>query len=307
MPKVSVIIPNYNHAPFLEKRIDSVLNQTYQNFELIILDDFSKDNSKHIIEKYRNHPKVSNIIYNESNSGSPFKQWKKGVDLAKGEFIWIAESDDYADIFFLEELIEKALKNPSSGIIYCESYSVNRDDEIIGVWNNNRDLLWENDFEKGGMEMISKYLIYANVIPNASAVLLNKSKINFSFEIASKFKINGDWLIWIKLLENSDISFLSKKLNYFRQHDIKASNTAIRTGKNWLEYIKIQNYLKSRIIISKSSKNEILHPIIIAWLNSLKNKDVSIKTKINIFYYLLKYNCFLSTRILGAILYHRIT
>lgn len=72
-PLVSIIIPNYNHAPFLKERIDSVLNQTYDNFEVIILDDKSTDNSKEVIEVYRSHPRISQIVYNEENSGSTFK------------------------------------------------------------------------------------------------------------------------------------------------------------------------------------------------------------------------------------------
>src|ERR1700752_3159230 len=77
-PKVSVIIPNYNHATFLIERIDSILCQTFQDFELIILDDCSNDNSRSIIEKYHGHEKISHIIYNPTNSGSPFMQWQKG-------------------------------------------------------------------------------------------------------------------------------------------------------------------------------------------------------------------------------------
>ncbi|ENV48656.1 hypothetical protein P255_00165 [Acinetobacter brisouii CIP 110357] len=75
MIKVSVIIPNYNHHKFLHARLDSILKQTYQNFEIIILDDCSTDESRDIIELYRNHPKVSHIIYNTKNSGSSFIQW----------------------------------------------------------------------------------------------------------------------------------------------------------------------------------------------------------------------------------------
>lgn len=77
-PLVSVLIPNYNHSIFLEERIQSVLNQKYQNFEVIILDDCSTDNSKNVIDKYKHNPKISHIIYNEINSGSTFKQWNKG-------------------------------------------------------------------------------------------------------------------------------------------------------------------------------------------------------------------------------------
>ena len=91
MPKVSVIIPNYNHAQFLEQRVESVLNQTFQDFEIIFLDDASTDNSKEVFSKYSNHPKISHVIFNETNSGSPFKQWNKGFGLSTGEYIWIAE------------------------------------------------------------------------------------------------------------------------------------------------------------------------------------------------------------------------
>ena len=79
IPIVSIIVPNYNYARFLDIRMESILNQTFQDFEIILLDDHSTDNSVEIIEKYRNNPKVSYIDINKENSGSPFRQWKKGI------------------------------------------------------------------------------------------------------------------------------------------------------------------------------------------------------------------------------------
>ena len=96
-PKLSVIVPNYNYARFLNARIGSILNQSFQDFELILLDDCSTDNSREVLECYRNNPHVSHIVFNEQNSGSPFIQWMKGIELARGEYIWIAEADDLAD------------------------------------------------------------------------------------------------------------------------------------------------------------------------------------------------------------------
>ena len=96
-PSVSVIIPNYNHARYLRERIDSVLNQRFQDYEIILLDDNSTDESPTIIQSYASAPHVTHIEINEQNSGSPFAQWDKGISLAAGEFIWIAESDDVAD------------------------------------------------------------------------------------------------------------------------------------------------------------------------------------------------------------------
>ena len=101
-PLVSIIVPNFNHAAFLAQRLESIYNQTFSSFEVILLDDASTDNSIEILNLYKNHPKTAHFIINTINSGSPFKQWQKGVELAKGELIWIAESDDYAAINFLE-------------------------------------------------------------------------------------------------------------------------------------------------------------------------------------------------------------
>ena len=78
-PLVSVIIPNYNHARYLKQRLDSVFNQTYQNFEVIFLDDCSTDNSLEIIEQYKDNPHLKQVVVNETNSESLYVQWRKGL------------------------------------------------------------------------------------------------------------------------------------------------------------------------------------------------------------------------------------
>ncbi|RYE13814.1 MAG: glycosyltransferase family 2 protein, partial [Sphingobacteriaceae bacterium] len=103
-PKVSVIIPNYNHARYLPQRIESVIHQTFQDIEVILMDDCSLDTSRTIIAQYAAQDNRIRVILNEQNSGSTFKQWNKGIALAKGEYVWIAESDDYAELDFLETL-----------------------------------------------------------------------------------------------------------------------------------------------------------------------------------------------------------
>src|SRR5262245_4202511 len=100
-PKVSVIIHNYNHCRYLGQRIDSVLNQAFGDFELLILDDASTDASHEVLARYYAKPRVR-IVVNTRNSGSAFPQWNRGIGLAKGDYIWIAESDDDADSHFLE-------------------------------------------------------------------------------------------------------------------------------------------------------------------------------------------------------------
>src|SRR5664280_853615 len=106
------------HARFLRRRIESVLCQTYQDFELILLDDCSSDESRSLLSEYAGDPRVR-IKFNEVNSGSPFRQWNKGVGLARGEYVWIAESDDYADERMLERLLTVLEAEPEVVFAYC--------------------------------------------------------------------------------------------------------------------------------------------------------------------------------------------
>src|SRR5215467_16170811 len=125
MPKVSIVVPNYNHARFLPQRLDSILGQTFQDFELILLDDCSTDDSRSVLSQHGRDPRVR-IEFNEVNSKNPFKQWNKGVGLARGEYVWIAESDDYADERFLEKLVARLDAEPRAAFAYCRSWRVVR-------------------------------------------------------------------------------------------------------------------------------------------------------------------------------------
>src|SRR5260370_24418527 len=111
MTTVSIIVPNYNHGRFLRRRIETILTQTFQDLELILLDDCSTDDSRTILKHYASSPCVR-IEFNEVNSGSAFKQWNKGVRLATGKYVWIAESDHYADPQFLERLVPLLASHP---------------------------------------------------------------------------------------------------------------------------------------------------------------------------------------------------
>lgn len=221
-PKISVIIPNYNHAAFLKQRIESVLNQTFQDFEIIILDDSSTDNSKVIIEEYRGHPKLERIVYNDKNSGSTFLQWNKGVELATGQIIWIAESDDFAEKDFLIKMVPNFLKSENIGICFCQSYKLSDLNQVTGSWKSWTDdidaLTFSKSFIMEGSEFIEKYLIHKNVIPNASAVLFKKAAYLNVDGANPNVETCSDWLTWLKILTISDVSYEPQMLNYFRYH-----------------------------------------------------------------------------------------
>lgn len=225
MPLVSIIIPNYNHAPYLRERIDSVLQQRFQDFELILLDDSSSDNSREILEAYRNHPKVSHLVFNETNSGSTFIQWKKGIELAQGEWIWIAESDDLCEALFLEKMLEAVAKE-ASDFVYCNSRIID-EHGMSAEWFGFVDLpskkhfpQFEQSFSMPGTDFMNAWMVTYNFIPNASAVLFKKALIqNAHFSRLAGFKLLGDWYFWnLLLLSTPRIVYLAEPLNLFRTH-----------------------------------------------------------------------------------------
>lgn len=248
---VSVIIPNYNHERYLQHRIDSVLNQTYQDFELIILDDKSKDNSVTIIESYRSNPKVSHIVYNEVNSGTTFKQWKKGIELAKGDYIWIAESDDYADVTFLEKTMS-LIENNNSVLCFSQSYIIDEHDTI----KREKEEVLKSD-SCNVDSFLSDLLLYGNVVYNASMVVFRKDAIDKTiWDELSRLRYCGDWLFWAHLAINGTgtVSEVKEHLNYFRNHSANVSNRAEVCGLTFLEGFPISKMIARKQGVKSDKK-----------------------------------------------------
>ncbi len=220
--RLSVIVPNYNHSAFLKERLNSIINQSYGNFECLILDDCSTDNSREIIDGYLRIDSRLRSIYNDENSGSTFAQWNKGVAHTNGEFVWIAESDDVADPDLLKELINVLETDPEIALAYCQSYRYTEGSEVKGTWNTDTDELdadlFCRDFLIDGKEFISRFLIHRNTIPNASAVVFRRSVYEKAGGAEKHLKTNSDWLTWLKMSFFGKIAFVSRPLNYFRYH-----------------------------------------------------------------------------------------
>lgn len=235
MPEVSIILPNYNHARFLEERLDSIFLQTFQDFELLILDDASTDGSREILSRYKDDPRVR-LIFNETNSGSSFKQWNLGAQEAKGEYLWIAESDDRSSPFFLQEMLECLRPNKSAVLAYCQSLILNEGGEFGELFNpdirlipyETKDKRWSNSFSGEGKSEIKSWLSRRNTIPNASSVLIRRNAYLTSGGADERFQLCGDWDFWIRLLSQGDLIYLAKPLNHWRTHHKSVRKTTNR-------------------------------------------------------------------------------
>ena len=236
-PSVSVIVPNYNHAQFLKQRIDSILNQTFTDYELIILDDCSTDNSKEIIDSYADSKKLSHIVYNDTNSGSLFSQWQKGLALAQGEWIWIAESDDYSAPNFLETLMSKTSDGVS--LVFCISNIVDEDGACVsdssGWLSDIAGQMLENDFVAEGKTLFYEVHAYKNIVSNTSSVVFRKNLVD-NVHFPYGYKICGDWLFFAQMTLVGNVAYVAEPLNFWRQH----SKTTRNVGSLETERMRLQ-------------------------------------------------------------------
>jgi glycosyltransferase involved in cell wall biosynthesis len=269
-PTVSVVVPNYNHAKYLPQRMESILRQTYSDFEIIILDDASSDDSLAVIQNYLSIPEVR-FVPNAQNSGTTFAQWNKGVDLARGKYVWIAESDDFAEPDLLGNLVPILHKNPEVGIAYGQSRMVDQNgmevmDTLARILEPLDRRRWNASFVASGIEECRRYLLWLNTIPNASAVVFRKQTFLAAGKADFSLKLTGDWFMWVKMLLISDLGFHASIVNSFRQH-----GATVRERQGWEVYqnekVRIQFEILRKAGLDRATKkklvlqkvNELLH------------------------------------------------
>lgn len=246
---ISVVIPNYNYERFMYQRLYSILSQHQKLNEIIILDDCSTDDSRKLItEMVDKLSPYINIrkVYNETNSGSAFKQWQKGFSLAKSDYVWIAEADDYCSEDLLDYLV-KPLKKYSDVMI---SYS---DTAFIDVFGNitlksikseidiQKSGHWNKSYVNDGISEIKDYSYLNCTIANVSSCLIKNGDYNKYLEKSGSYKQAGDWLFYVNIMRKGKIAFCNKALNYYRVHGNNVSSTMNRK-KHIDEINKIHSY-----------------------------------------------------------------
>ena len=256
-PAVSVIVPNYNHEKYLVQRLNSIFEQTFQDFEVILLDDASVDHSLNILKKYAHIGDVT-LVCNEQNSGLPFKQWVKGMEIARAEIIWIAESDDICSPLFLEKLLP-SFKSGDTCLAYVNSHIINQDSEVIGDYTNDTYLLslsptkWKTAYRATGQQEVNDGLGIKNTILNISAALFRKPKL--SQGLTSKvesMQLAGDWYFLVNIIKDGWVHYLPQKLNSHRRHEnsvIAQVVTKKRAQVFFYEIYLVQNYVFTNYIL----------------------------------------------------------
>jgi glycosyltransferase involved in cell wall biosynthesis len=268
----SIIIPNYNHARFLKKRIDSVLQQTFTDFEVIILDDCSTDDSIEILDSYKDH-RITHRIYNSENSQSPFSQWKKGLQLAKYDYIWIAESDDFCSPELLSSAYKVLNHDKEISLYYCDSNLMGENEEpfynTVQKYTHELDsALWDHDHQINGKTYVRKYLSKKNFILNASSVIFRRDYGLDAVDAIQDFKTSGDWFFYAQILLQGDVYFHAVKQNYFRHssQSTRNYNTLEKRERRILEKVKVNEFFIRHFNYSETERQLVVTGLIDEWI-----------------------------------------
>lgn len=230
MEKISIIIPTYNNAKYLVRCIDSILNQTYKNIEIIIVDDGSTDNTKDILKKY--DYKSINYIYQKNRGVSSARN--KGLQNSSGEYIMFLDSDDFYDCNYCKKML-KALINSDSDICISGMKYKYPNFEILKEYYKSDCLFSDKNIINFYDENINNYLLYSACTKIYKRDLLK----NVWFD--ENMKIGEDYIFNLQYLKRcKKIYYISN--NYYNY--VSNTESATATLKKFNNILTIEKELE---------------------------------------------------------------
>jgi len=236
-PKVSVIIPCYNGAQFIREAIESVLSQTYQHLELIVVDDGSTDNSLGVIKQYLSDSRVK-VLTHEQNEGIPAAR-NTGIRSSKGQYIAFLDQDDLWKPKKIEAQVKlfNSLNDPELGIIFTNLMYIDCKGKAIGTWkeNNSLNLIYERD----KIEIIVE-LFRGNIIPTVTAMIRKEcfDKVGLLNE-----NLHGadDYEFWLRAAGTFKMEYINDPLVKKRIHKDSAYTKQKKDGIKYKDLIMISH------------------------------------------------------------------
>lgn len=223
--RFSVIIPLYNKAAYVAKAIGSVLSQTFSDYELIVMDDGSKDNSFNIalqVIEGQGHCH----IYRQQNMGVSMAR-NNAVALSQGDYLCFLDADDWWDPSFLEEMSRLIDEYPEAGI-YGTNYTIVNEKKhktrvaLVGV---------EPGFEKGPINYCQVYAKTMYMPLTSSSVAIRRPVFDEMQGFPIGIKLGEDFLLWIRIALKHEVVFLNKPLSFYNQ-DVDVANRGVERLQN---------------------------------------------------------------------------
>ena len=256
--RVSAVVPSYNYARYLDGRMRSITAQTYPLAEMIVLDDASTDDSLAVARGLAAASRRDiAVIGSETNSGSVFRQWRRAAELARGDYLWIAEADDEADPAFLATLAEQMQSVPDVELAFCDSRSI--DGAGAPVWPSYGDYYRASgagELTRNGIfpgrDFARRFLAERNLILNASAVLWKRSALLAALdrcgEELARYRMAGDWRLYVELLAASEghVAYVAAPLNVHRRHEASVTQQ-MKRRRHRDEIARVHRAIRDRL------------------------------------------------------------
>ncbi|RYY30114.1 MAG: glycosyltransferase family 2 protein [Chitinophagaceae bacterium] len=205
-PKVSVLIPTYNYARYLPEAIESVLNQTFTDFELIIVDNNSNDDTDEVVSRYKQDPRVS-YYKNATNIGLA-GNWNRCLELATGQYIKFLCADDKFHPLMLMKFTTVMDANPSVSLVTCHKQVFDAHSFVTTVaFSHLQD----------GRKALLNTLADHCWIGEPSSVMFRKKDLAVG-NFTTVYQMHVDWEMWLRVLSVGDCYIVPEALSYIRYH-----------------------------------------------------------------------------------------
>ena len=209
-PVVTVYITNYNYARYIEQSIQSVLKQSYQDFELIIIDDGSTDGSRAIIDRYVGDPQTR-VIFQE-NKGLIASN-NIAVHAARGNYVMRLDADDYLDESALLVMVNAIEQSGDYALVFPDYYYVDADGQVTGQERRH-------DFQKE--------VLLLDQPAHGACTLIRRDCLLEVGAYSGEFSCQDGWDLWLKLIENYRVRNINLPLFYYRRHGENLTNDTER-------------------------------------------------------------------------------
>lgn len=231
-PKISVLIPTYNYGRYLEEAIESVLVQDFEDYELIVSDDCSSDNTHEIMARYAENRKVR--YHRHAVNLGMVENWNWCLAEARGEFIKFVFGDDkLSQSDALGKLHTMMKLNPSASLGASARLIIDQESNVLTRWNH-----MGNTGKYNGKEIITKCLIEnRNIIGEPTVTIFRKEIVGAGFNL--NYRQLVDLEFWFQLLEKGDLIFTDENLCCFRKHSLQQTQKNRFDGTAEIENIKI--------------------------------------------------------------------
>lgn len=269
-PLVSICIPAYNSARFIERTIRSALEQTYSNIEVVVVDDCSKDDTVSVVEAI-NDSRIK-LYRNEQNLGMT-GNWNKCIRMSGGEYVKLIPADDVIYPDAVSKSMNILMDNDDVSLVIVGTDLVDNDDKVIGAYAH-----WKKSGIFPGKRIAKKSVMWNNFFGNPVCALFRKSDFEKTGGFDPDIPYILDFDLWLGLSALGNVAFIKEKLSAFRVR--KDSNTGILVGSRGKDYTAEHVRLLDKHIAKKTfSMNRLERRISIIW-RALRNYIIALYIKI---------------------------